>query len=80
MTITRRTKLSLRTVALLYLTLLLLLPLGVVFGRTFEHGFSVAWGWMFKPVALVLPTATGAMPRATVTVTNASSFRRFPPI
>jgi sulfate/thiosulfate transport system permease protein len=39
-------------VALLYLLLLLLLPLGVVFGRTFEHGFSAAWGWMTTPAAV----------------------------
>jgi sulfate transport system permease protein len=50
--ISRRTKLSLRTVVLLYLTLLLLLPLAVVFGRTFEHGFGVAWGWMTTPAAV----------------------------
>jgi sulfate transport system permease protein len=52
MTTSRRTTFSLRTVALLYLTLLLLLPLAVVFGRTFEHGFSVAWGWMTTPAAI----------------------------
>jgi ABC-type sulfate transport system permease subunit len=41
--ISRRTRWSLRAVALLYLTLLLLLlPVGVVFGRTFEHGIGVA--------------------------------------
>ena len=37
---------------LLYLTLLLLLPLGVVFGRTFEHGFGAAWGWITTPAAV----------------------------
>ena len=50
--IRRRATLSLRAVALLYLTLLLLLPLGVVFGRTFEHGFSAAWGWITTPAAV----------------------------
>jgi sulfate/thiosulfate transport system permease protein len=50
--ISRRATLSLRGVALLYLTLLLLLPIAVVFGRTFEHGFSVAWGWMTTPAAI----------------------------
>jgi sulfate transport system permease protein len=39
-------------VALLYLGLMLLLPVGVVFGRTFEHGFSTAWGWMTTPAAV----------------------------
>jgi sulfate transport system permease protein len=50
--ISRRAKLSLRAVALLYLALLLLLPLAVVFGRTFEHGFGQAWGWMTTPAAI----------------------------
>ena len=52
MLVSRRAKLSLRTLALLYLILMLLLPLGVVFGRTFEHGFSVAWAWMTTPAAV----------------------------
>lgn len=38
--------------ALLYLFALLLLPLAVVFAKTFEHGFSVAWGWMSTPAAI----------------------------
>jgi sulfate transport system permease protein len=50
--ISRRTTLSLRTAALLYLTVLLLLPLIVVFGRTFEHGFGVAWSWITTPAAV----------------------------
>jgi len=50
--VSQHTKLSLRALALLYLTLLLLVPLGVVFGRTFEHGIGVAWGWMTTPAAV----------------------------
>jgi sulfate transport system permease protein len=50
--ISRRAKLSLRTIALLYLTLLLLLPVGVVFYRTFEHGFGAAWAWITTPAAV----------------------------
>ena len=50
--ISRPAKLSLRTIALLYLALLLLLPLGVVFVRTFEHGIGVAWNWMTTPAAV----------------------------
>jgi sulfate transport system permease protein len=50
--ISRRATLSLRSVALLYLTLLLLLPLGVVFYRTFEHGFATAWSFMTTPAAI----------------------------
>ncbi len=52
MLISRRARLSLRAVALLYLALLLLLPVAVVFIKTFEHGFGVAWGWMTTPAAV----------------------------
>jgi sulfate transport system permease protein len=50
--ISHRGTLSLRFVALAYLTVLLLLPVGVVFWRTFEHGFGVAWQWMTTPAAI----------------------------
>ena len=52
MRISRPATLSLRTVALLYLFLLLLLPLGVIFGRTFEHGVGAAWNWITTPAAI----------------------------
>ncbi len=52
MRISRRGILSLRAFALLYLFVLLLLPVGVVFWRTFEHGFAVAWQWMSTPAAV----------------------------
>ena len=52
MLVSRRAKLSLRGVALLYLLLLLVLPVGVVFTKTFEHGFNVAWGWITTPAAI----------------------------
>lgn len=52
MLVSRRARLSLRAVALLYLVLLLLLPVGVVFAKTFEHGFGVAWSWMTTPAAI----------------------------
>jgi sulfate transport system permease protein len=69
--ISRRARLSLRTVALLYLTVLLLLPLVVVFGRTFEHGFGAAWAWMTTPAAisafwLTLLVAVIAVPLNTI--------------
>jgi sulfate transport system permease protein len=50
--VSRPATLSLRAVALLYLTVLLLLPLGVVFIRTFEHGFGTAVSWMTTPAAV----------------------------
>ena len=52
MVVSRRARLSLRAIALLYLTLLLLLPVAVVFAKTFEHGIGVAWGWMTTPAAV----------------------------
>ncbi len=48
----RRARLPLRAVALLYLFVLLLVPVAVVFGKTFEHGFGVAWGYMSTPAAI----------------------------
>ena len=52
MLVSRRAKWSLRTIALVYLLLLLVLPVVVVFAKTFEHGFSDAWGWMTTPAAI----------------------------
>ncbi|HZU60402.1 MAG TPA: sulfate ABC transporter permease subunit [Solirubrobacteraceae bacterium] len=52
MRLSRPAVLSARTVALLYLAALLLLPLGLVLERTFEHGLSQAWAWMTTPAAV----------------------------
>ena len=52
MLISSRARWSLRAVALLYLLALLILPVVVVFFKTFEHGFGVAWGWMTTPAAI----------------------------
>ncbi|HEY1521922.1 MAG TPA: sulfate ABC transporter permease subunit [Solirubrobacteraceae bacterium] len=71
MRVSRSATLSLRVVALLYLAALLLLPLGVVFVRTFEHGAGVAWSWMTTPAAvsalwLTLVIALIAVPLNTI--------------
>jgi sulfate/thiosulfate transport system permease protein len=50
--VSRRATLSLRTIALLYLVVLLIVPVGTVLVRTFEHGFGAAWGWITTPAAL----------------------------
>jgi sulfate/thiosulfate transport system permease protein len=50
--LSRRARLSLRAIALLYLALLLLLPLVVVFAKTFEQGLGTAWGWITTPAAI----------------------------
>ncbi|MBV9471562.1 MAG: sulfate ABC transporter permease [Solirubrobacterales bacterium] len=52
MVVSRRTTLSLRGLALGYLTLLLLAPLVIVFWRTFEHGVGTAWSFMTTPAAI----------------------------
>jgi sulfate transport system permease protein len=49
--IDRKAQWSLRTLALLYLLILLVLPVVVVFFKTFEHGFAVAWAWVTTPAA-----------------------------
>ena len=46
-----RGRYALRTVALGYLALLLVLPVGFVFYKTFEHGFARAWDSVTTPEA-----------------------------
>ena len=45
-------KYSLRAVALAYLACLLLAPVVFIFIKTFEHGFSTAWGFITTPAAV----------------------------
>ncbi len=52
MRLSRRLTVSLRTAALLYLAVLLVLPLGVIFVKTFEHGLATAWSWITTPAAI----------------------------
>jgi sulfate/thiosulfate transport system permease protein len=51
-TVTPRWRIALRTLALLYLALLLLIPVGVVFWRTFEPGLGAVWGSVTTPAAI----------------------------
>ena len=46
-----RGRLALRTAALGYLALLLVLPVGFVFLKTFEHGLGAAWDSVTTPAA-----------------------------
>jgi sulfate transport system permease protein len=71
MTPHRPARLSLRVLAIAYVTILLLAPLFVVFWRTFEHGFGDAFDWMTTPAAvsalwLTLIIAVIAVPCNTV--------------
>src|SRR3954462_5743788 len=47
----RASKLTLRSIALGYLAVLLVAPVGFVFYRTFEHGFAAAWNSVTTPEA-----------------------------
>jgi len=51
MTVDRRWRVTLRTVALGYLALLLVIPIGLVFYRTFEHGVMAVWDSVTTPAA-----------------------------
>ena len=64
-------KYALRSFALGYLALLLLVPVGMIFYRTFEHGFGAAWDAVTTPDALhafklTLEIAAIAVPLNTV--------------
>jgi sulfate/thiosulfate transport system permease protein len=52
MRVERRTRVGLRLVALLYLGLLVAVPVGLVFYRTFEHGWGQFWDAITTPAAI----------------------------
>ena len=52
MKVERRTQLGLRLVALLYLAALLAVPVGLIFYRTFEHGWSAFYDSITTPAAI----------------------------
>jgi sulfate transport system permease protein len=52
LTPSRRTRLSVRFVALGYLALLLLAPVAMIFYRTFEHGLAPVWDAITTPNAM----------------------------
>ncbi len=52
MALTRRTRLTLRTLALGYLFVLLLVPLTMIFFRTFEHGLVAFWEQVTTPASI----------------------------
>ena len=58
MSVDRRWRLGLRTIALGYLALLLLVPVGLVFYRTFEHGVGEVWDSVTTPAAISALTLT----------------------
>ena len=71
MSVDRRTRVGLRTLVLAYLTVLLLVPVGLVFYRTFEHGVTPVWEAITTPAAahafwLTLEIALIAVPLNTI--------------
>src|SRR3990170_2607653 len=52
MSVDRRTRIGLRVVALGYLAVLLLVPVGLVFYRTFEKGIGFVWDSITTPAAI----------------------------
>jgi sulfate transport system permease protein len=52
MRVERRTRIGLRVAALLYLALLLAIPVGLVFYRTFEHGLGAVYDSVTTPAAI----------------------------
>ena len=52
MTLDRRVRVGLRCVALGYLAALLLVPVGIVFYRTFEPGLAAVWASITTPAAI----------------------------
>lgn len=52
MIVSRWTKYGLRTVALVYLTILLVIPVGLIFWRSFEPGLGQFWEWITTPAAI----------------------------
>ena len=52
MVVDRRARIGLRVVALAYLAALLLVPVGIVFYRTFEHGIGAVWDSVTTPAAI----------------------------
>src|SRR5918995_588257 len=52
MTVDRRWRIALRVVGLGYLAALLLIPIGLIFYRTFEDGFGAFWDAITTPAAI----------------------------
>ncbi|PXW32472.1 UNVERIFIED_CONTAM: sulfate transport system permease protein [Williamsia faeni] len=45
-------RISLRIIALLYLFVLVVVPVGLIFWRSFEHGIAQFWDWITTPAAI----------------------------
>jgi sulfate ABC transporter, permease protein CysW len=52
MKVSRTAQLSLRTIALAYIFILVIVPIAAILYRTFEHGFFTFWEWITTPAAI----------------------------
>ncbi|GAA4677664.1 sulfate ABC transporter permease subunit CysW [Gordonia humi] len=52
MIVSKRTRLGLRAIALIYLFVLLIVPVALIFWRSFEHGLGQFWEWITTPAAI----------------------------
>ena len=52
MNVSTPTRIGLRTVALVYLFVLLVVPVALIFWRSFERGFGEFWAWITTPAAI----------------------------
>lgn len=52
MRISPLTRYGLRAVALIYLFVLVIVPVGLIFWRSFEHGLGQFWDWITTPAAI----------------------------
>ena len=51
-TTSRKARIGLRMIALVYLAFLLVIPVGLIFWRTFEHGIGPVWDALTEPDAI----------------------------
>ena len=52
MKLSATTRYGLRTIALVYLFVLLIVPVALIFWRSFEHGLGQFWEWITTPAAI----------------------------
>jgi len=52
MKLSAKTRYGLRAIALIYLFVLLIVPVALIFWRSFEHGLGQFWDWITTPAAI----------------------------
>ena len=70
------TRYTLRTIALIYLFVLLIVPVGLIFWRSFEHGFGQFWEWITTPAAIAARASQAAVGAAAGTGSRRALLQR----